>query len=137
MAVLALYVTSNHKLNCEYRIARNFQGLKFSRISLPQTFRNLIFEDGVRIYSLPHQFYINLTAPTASNMSKDDWKVDLMASESVTYYFQAMAHGYHVYRDICIAAVSEELSCVRETDNHWCVSSSSWCYNAKYFEGQG
>ena len=26
--------------------------------------------------------------------------------------------GYHVYRDIWVAAVSEELSCVRETDNH-------------------
>ena len=31
-----------------YRIARNFRGLKFSRISLSQTFRDLIFEDCVR-----------------------------------------------------------------------------------------
>ena len=28
-----------------YRIARNFRGLKFSRMSLAQTFRDLIFED--------------------------------------------------------------------------------------------
>ena len=78
-----------------------------------------------------------LTAPTASNMSKDDWKVDLMASESATYCFQAMVRGYHVYRDTWVAGVGEELSCVRETDNHQRVSSSSWCYNAKYFEGRG
>ena len=32
----------------EYRIARNFRGLKFSRMSLAQTFRDLIFEDCVR-----------------------------------------------------------------------------------------
>ena len=56
MAVLALYVTSNHKPNCEYRIARNFRGLKFLWISLPQSFQDLIFADGVRIYSLPHLF---------------------------------------------------------------------------------
>ena len=31
-----------------YRIARNFRGLKFSRMSLAQTFRDLIFEDCVR-----------------------------------------------------------------------------------------
>ena len=31
-----------------YRIARNFQGLKFSRISLAQTFRDLTFEHCVR-----------------------------------------------------------------------------------------
>ena len=31
-----------------YRIARNFRGLKFSQISLAQTFRDLIFEDCVR-----------------------------------------------------------------------------------------
>ena len=31
-----------------YRIARNFRGLKFSRISLSQTFRDLIFEDCIR-----------------------------------------------------------------------------------------
>ena len=75
--------------------------------------------------------------PTASNVSKADWKADLMASESATYCFQAMVRGYHVYRDIWIAAVSEELSCVRETDNHRRVSSSSRCYNAKNFKGQG
>ena len=28
-----------------YRIARNFQGLKFSQIALRQIFRNIIFED--------------------------------------------------------------------------------------------
>ena len=33
---------------CIYRIARNFRGLKFSRMSLAQTFRDLIFEDCVR-----------------------------------------------------------------------------------------
>ena len=26
--------------------------------------------------------------------------------------------GYHVYRDTWVAAIGEELSCVRETDNH-------------------
>ena len=31
-----------------YRIARNFRGLKFSRMSLARTFRDLIFEDCVR-----------------------------------------------------------------------------------------
>ena len=34
--------------NASYRIARNFRGLIFSRISLAQTFRDLIFEDCVR-----------------------------------------------------------------------------------------
>ena len=58
------------------------------------------------------------TTLTSSNVSKADWKVDLMASESATYCFQAMVCGYHVYRDIWVAAVGEELSCVRETDNH-------------------
>ena len=29
-----------------YRIARNFRGLKFSRIGLPENFRNFIFADG-------------------------------------------------------------------------------------------
>ena len=41
-----------------------------------------------------------------------------MASESAAYSFQVMVRGYHVYRDIWVAAVGEELSCVRETDNH-------------------
>ena len=30
-----------------------------------------------------------------------------------------MVCGYHVYRDIWVAAVGEELSCGRKTDNHW------------------
>ena len=34
----------------EYRIARNFRGLKFSRMSPDQTFRDLIFEDYVARY---------------------------------------------------------------------------------------
>ena len=36
-----------------YRIARNFRGLTFSQIALRQTFRDLIFEDGVCTYGLP------------------------------------------------------------------------------------
>ena len=39
---LITYVKQN------YRIARNFRGLKFSRMSLARTFRDLIFEDCVR-----------------------------------------------------------------------------------------
>ena len=35
------------KNNYSYCIARNFRGLKFSRISIAQTFRDLIFEDCV------------------------------------------------------------------------------------------
>ena len=27
-------------------------------------------------------------------------------------------HGYHVYQEMWVAAVGEELSCVRETENH-------------------
>ena len=73
-------------------------------------------------YGLPCPFKISLTTPTPSSVSKAgwkaDWKADLMASESATYRFQAMVCGYHVYRDIWVAAVGEELSCVRETDNH-------------------
>ena len=64
---------------------------------------------------------MNLTTPTASNVSKSDWKADLMASESATYCFQAMVRGW-------VAAVGEELSCVRETDNHRRASSSSRCF---------
>ena len=35
------------KCKISIMIARNFRGLKFSRMSLAQTFRNLIFEDCV------------------------------------------------------------------------------------------
>ena len=31
---------------CDYRIARNFRGLKFSRFGLPENFRDFIFADG-------------------------------------------------------------------------------------------
>ena len=41
------------KIYYEYRIARNFRGLKFSRIALQQIFRNLIFEDSIRMYVCP------------------------------------------------------------------------------------
>jgi len=34
-----------HDVRDIYRMARNFRGLKFSRISLDKTFRDLIFED--------------------------------------------------------------------------------------------
>ena len=37
-----------HKAGKICHIARNFRGLKFSRMSLTQTFRDLIFEDCVR-----------------------------------------------------------------------------------------
>ena len=35
-----------------------------------------------------------------------------------TFAVESMVRGYHVYKDIWIAAVGEELPCVRETENH-------------------
>ena len=35
------------------------------------------------------------------------------------FTFEAMVRGYHVYHKIWTAAAGEELSCVRETNNHW------------------
>ena len=34
------------------------------------------------------------------------------------FTFEAMVRGYHVYHEIWTAAVGEELSCMRETDDH-------------------
>ena len=44
----AYYCVNNCTSIQVYRIATNFRGLKFSRMSLAQTFRDLIFEDCVR-----------------------------------------------------------------------------------------
>ena len=34
------------------------------------------------------------------------------------YAFKSMVHGYHVYQEMWVADVGEELSCVKETENH-------------------
>ena len=34
------------------------------------------------------------------------------------YTFESMVRGYHVYQEMWVADVGEELSCVRETKNH-------------------
>ena len=39
-------------------------------------------------------------------------------NEYQTFAVESMVRGYHVYQEIWIAAVGEELPCVRETDNH-------------------
>ena len=39
-------------------------------------------------------------------------------NEYETFAVESMVRGYHVYQEIWIAAVGEELPCVRETDNH-------------------
>ena len=39
-----------------------------------------------------------------------------MARKSHT--IEAMVSGYHMYKEIWCAAVGEELSCVREVENH-------------------
>ena len=38
--------------------------------------------------------------------------------EEETYAFESMVRGYHVYQEVWVAAVGEELSCVRESENH-------------------
>ena len=61
---LSTHSTDSHTYSCiifivswligtwYYRIARNFQGLKFSRIALRQILHDIIFEDGIRTYDL-------------------------------------------------------------------------------------
>ena len=38
--------------------------------------------------------------------------------EIYMYAFKSMVHGYHVYQEMWVADVGEELSCVKETENH-------------------
>ena len=38
--------------------------------------------------------------------------------EIYTYAFKSMVRGYHVYQEMWVADVGEELSCVKETENH-------------------
>ena len=47
MIPIHIIISISELVLVNYRIARNFRGLKFSRISLAQTFRDLIFEDCV------------------------------------------------------------------------------------------
>ena len=38
--------------------------------------------------------------------------------EIYMYTFKLMVRGYHVYQEMWVADVGEELSCVKETENH-------------------
>ena len=38
--------------------------------------------------------------------------------EIYMYAFKSMVHGYHVYQEMWVADVGEELSCVKRTENH-------------------
>ena len=55
-----------------------------------------------KAHSLPH------------NVQRKAMKV----KEYETYAFESMVRGYYVYQEMWVAAVGEELSCVRETENH-------------------
>ena len=38
--------------------------------------------------------------------------------EGKSHVVETMVCGYHVYKEICCAAVGEELSCIREVENY-------------------
>ena len=53
--------------------------------------------------------------PLPHNMQK---AMEVEEYEIYMYAFKSMVRGYHVYQEMWVADVGEELSCVKETENH-------------------
>lgn len=118
----------NHK---EYRIAPNFQGIKFSRIGDWQIFADLNFAD--QRFQLPRPFpataharfishtqVIGTCQEWAEQKSLERIRLEMATTttDTETFSVEAMVRGYHVYQEICDTALGEQLSCKRESGNH-------------------
>ena len=53
--------------------------------------------------------------PLPHNMQK---AMEVEEYEIYMYAFKSMVRGYHVYQEMWVADAGEELSCVKETENH-------------------
>ena len=53
--------------------------------------------------------------PLSHNMQK---AMEVEEYEIYMYAFKLMVRGYHVYQEMWVADVGEELSCIKETENH-------------------